>query len=133
MVSKLFMLLLVAVAVVILVPPVREKVWPKLTPAFNPLYEWNAKNRVSEISAQVKRADATGRTIPGGDAFPAFVDSDAMQENASIDPWGNPYYITFSGNTFQIGSFGKDGQPGTADDILSLSQPISHPPETRRF
>jgi hypothetical protein len=133
MLSKLFMLLLVAAAVVFLVPPVRAKVWPKLAPALDPLYEWNAKNRVNEISGQVKRADATGRSVPGGDAFATFVDSDAMQENASIDPWGNRYYISFNGNTFQVGSNGKDGQPGTVDDILSPSQPIVHPPETRRF
>jgi hypothetical protein len=133
MLSKLFMLLLVAAAVVVLVPPVREKVWPKLSPALNPHYEWTAKNRVNEIAAQVKRADAGGRTVPAGDAFPGFVDSDAMQENASIDPWGNAYYIMFSGNTFQIGSFGKDRQPGTSDDIVTLPQPITHPPETSRF
>jgi hypothetical protein len=131
MLSKLFWLIVIAIAVVVLVPPVREKVWPKLAPALNPLYEWNARNRVDEISRQVSRADATGKTVPAGDAFPKFIDSDAMQDNASIDPWGNPYYITFQGKSFQIGCSGKDGQPGTDDDIVSASAPISHVPDGR--
>src|SRR4051812_20733002 len=133
MISKLFWLIVIAIAVVVLVPPVREKVWPKLSPAFNPLYEWSARNRVDEISMEVKRADATGRTVPGGDKFPAFIDSDAMQQDASIDPWGNPYYIVFGNNSFQIGSNGKDGQPGTEDDIISAAAPINHVPDGRRF
>jgi hypothetical protein len=133
MAAKLFWLILIAIAVVVLVPSVREKVWPKLTPALNPLYEWSARNRVDEISLEVKRADATGRTVPGGDAFPAFLDADAMQEHASIDPWGNPYYIVFGNNSFQIGCNGKDGQPGTEDDILSATAPINHVPDRRGF
>src|SRR3982751_618986 len=101
MVSKIFWLLVAAVAVVALVPPVRERVWPKLQPAFNPVYEWSAKNRVDEIRGVVKRADALGRPVPTGDAFVQFVNSEDMQENASIDPWGSPFYITLTGTSFQ--------------------------------
>src|ERR1700741_3047026 len=97
MVSKIFWLLVAAVAVVVLVPPVRERVWPRLQPALNPVYEWNAKNRVNELRAVVKRADALGRNIPTGAEFPPFVDSEDMQENASLDPWGTPFYIAING------------------------------------
>jgi hypothetical protein len=132
MVAKLFWLLVAAVAVVALVPPVRERVWPKLQPALNPVYEWSAENRVNELRGVVKRADAIGRNVPTGDAFAQFVDSEDMQENASIDPWGTPYYIAVSGVTFQVGSAGKDRTPGTEDDILSRPEPLSHPPVDRR-
>lgn len=134
MVSKIFWALVALAAVVALVPPVREKVWPKLQPALNPVYQWNAKNRVNELRTLVKRADALGRTIPTGDGFAQFVDIEDMQENASRDPWGTPYYITFSGVTFQVGSAGKDRVAGTGDDILSRPEPLSHPPgDQRRF
>lgn len=133
MVSKIFWALVALAVVVAIVPPVRERVWPKLQPALNPVYQWNAKKRVNELRGVVKRADALGRTIPTGDAFAHFVDVEDMQENASRDPWGTPYYIAISGVTFQVGSAGKDRVAGTEDDILSRPEPLSHPPAgTRR-
>ena len=133
MVAKIFWLLVAAVAVVVLVPPVRERVWPKLQPALNPVYQWNARTRVNEIRDLVKRADATGRPVPAtADAFAAFVDSEDMQHDASLDPWGTPYYILFDRATFQVGSAGKDLQPGTDDDILSKPEPLTHPIDPRR-
>ncbi|HEU4556548.1 MAG TPA: type II secretion system protein GspG [Longimicrobium sp.] len=132
MIAKLFWALVLAVAVVVLVPPVREKVWPKLQPALNPVYEWNAKTEVNEIKGLVKRADALGRTVPSGEGFSAFVNQEAMQQDASTDPWGTPFYIVFNGNQFQVGSAGKDRQAGTTDDILSNPEPVTHVPDRRR-
>lgn len=132
MIAKLFWALVLAVAVVVLVPPVRQKVWPKLQPALNPVYEWNAKNEVNEIKSLVKRADAMGRTVPTDDGFSTFVNQEAMQQDASTDPWGTPFYLVLNGNQFQVGSAGKDRQPGTADDILSNPESLSHVPDRRR-
>jgi len=132
MIQKLFLVLLIAVAAVVMVPSLRAKAWPRVQPALNPLYEWSAKNRVNEIKDLVKRADAQGHTVPGGAAFAQFVDNEDLQQNASQDPWGNAYYIVFSGSTFQVGSAGKDREPGTADDILSAPDAVAHVPE-RRF
>jgi len=132
MVSKIFWLLVAAVAVVVLVPPVREKVWPKLQPAFNPVYEWNARTRVNDIRDVVKRADAVGKPIPTGEAFARFVDTEDMQQNASMDPWGTAYYVLLNGPSFQVGSAGKDRVPGTEDDILSKPEPLTHQVDPRR-
>jgi hypothetical protein len=130
--AKIFWLLVAAVAVVALVPPARERVWPKVQPVLNPVYEWNARTRVNDIRDLVKRADATGRPVPTGAAFAQFVDSEDMQEEASMDPWGTPYYILFYRTTFQVGSAGKDRVPGTVDDILSNSEPLTNPIDPRR-
>jgi hypothetical protein len=117
---------------VVLVPPVRERVWPKLQPALNPVYEWNARTRVNDIRDVVKRADSTGRTIPTGEGFAHFVDTEDMQQDASIDPWGTPYYLVLNGPSFQVASAGKDRQAGTGDDILSKPEPLTHPIDPRR-
>ena len=133
MVAKIFWLLVAAVAVVALVPPVRERVLPKLQPVLNPVYEWNARTRVNEIRDLVKRADATGRPIPTtADGFAKFVDAEGMQRDASRDPWGTPYYILFDRTGFQVASAGKDRQPGSEDDILSRPEPLTHHPDPRR-
>ena len=123
--SKVFWLILVLVAVVVLVPPVRERAKPHLSFAMDPLNEWTAKNRVSEISNLVKRADATGRALPTADDFSRFVDIEDMKQNASIDPWGTPYYLVATRRTYQVGSAGKDREVGTADDILSDEEPLT--------
>ena len=132
--AKIFWLLVAAVMVVVLVAPVREAVWPKVQPALDPVYEWNARSRVNELRGVVKRADATGRAIPTGYGFAAFVETEDMQQNASRDPWGSSYYLSLSagGATFQVGSPGKDRTAGTGDDILSNPEPLSHPIDTRR-
>ena len=132
MVSKIFWLLVAAAAVVVLVPPVRERVWPKLQPALNPVYEWNARTRVNDIRDVVKRADAVGKPIPTGEAFARFVDAEDMQEDASADPWGTTYYILIDRATFQVGSAGKDRVAGTEDDILSRPEPLTHQVDPRR-
>ena len=133
MVSKIFWLLMGLIAVVVLVPPVRARVWPKLQPALNPVYEWNARTRVNDIRDLVKRADATGRPVPSAPIeFAHFVDSEDMQQDASMDPWGTAYYIVFDRATFRVGSAGKDLQYGTADDILSNPEPLTHPVDPRR-
>jgi len=132
MVAKIFWLLVAAVIAVALIPPLREKVWPKVQPALNPVYQWNARNRVNQIRDVVKRADSTGRPVPTGDAFSQFIDTEDMQQDASIDPWGTPYYITFNGPAFQVGSAGKDREAGTDDDILSNPEVLSHPVDPRR-
>jgi hypothetical protein len=96
------------------------------------VYEWNARTRVNDIRDVVKRAEATGRPVPTGEAFATFVDSEDMQEDASVDPWGTPYYIILAPTTFQVGSAGKDREPGTSDDILCNPEPLSHPADPRR-
>jgi hypothetical protein len=132
MVAKIFWLLVAAVAVVVLVPPVREKAQPYLQPVLDPVYEWNARTRVNDIRDLVKRAEATGRPVPTGDAFPPFVDTEDMQEDASVDPWGTPYYILLSQASFVVGSAGKDREAGTSDDILCAPEPLTHPTDPRR-
>ena len=133
MVSKIIWLLVAAAAVIVLVPPVRERVWPKLQPALNPVYEWNARTRVNDIRDLVKRADATGRPVPSAPIeFAHFVDSEDMQQDASIDPWGTAYYIVFDRATFRVGSAGKDRQYGTTDDIFSNPEPLTHQVDPRR-
>ncbi|MFH1678920.1 MAG: type II secretion system major pseudopilin GspG [Candidatus Omnitrophota bacterium] len=41
----------------------------------------------------------------------------------AVDPWGRPYVYKFPGehnqNSFDLSSSGKDGQPGTNDDVAN--------------
>jgi hypothetical protein len=127
--SRIFWLIVALIAAVVLVPPLRERAKPHLQPVLDPMYEWNARNRVKEIHQLVKRADVMGRQMPTRNDFAQFVEMEDMKENASIDPWGTPYYLVPSRTGFRVGSAGRDRQVGTADDILSNEERLNRPIE----
>lgn len=130
--GKIVGLVLLLIGAVVLVPPLREKVRPHVQFAFDPFYSWSARNRVAEILDVVKGEQQLGRPLPAPRDFAAFVDRLDFREDASIDPWGNPYFLRVTRSTYQVGSAGKDGQAGTPDDILSAQEPIANAPKRRR-
>jgi hypothetical protein len=130
--SRIILLILCLVAAVVMVPALRERARPHIQPALDPIYEWNARNRVKEIANLVKRADATGR-LPEKDAlFPQFVESEDTRMNASIDPWGSQYYMLTSRTGFRVGSPGRDRTRNTTDDILSAELPLKSLAKAKR-
>jgi len=133
--SRIFLLILCLIAAVVMVPALRERARPHLQPVLDPIYEWNARNRVKEIANLVKRADAMGRLPSGQTEFPQFVENEDTRVNASIDPWGSQYYMVTSRTGFRVGSPGRDRVRNTTDDILSTELPLRTPPERgrRRF
>ncbi|HEX5725788.1 MAG TPA: hypothetical protein VFX98_10010 [Longimicrobiaceae bacterium] len=126
--SKLFPLLLLLVAVVVIYRPARERVRPHLQFAFDPFYEWSTRNRVKELRDLLVRQEQLGKQIPAPRDFPAFVEAEDVQHNASLDPWGTPYYLRSTRTTYRVGSAGKDRQVGTTDDILGEEQRRVNPP-----
>ena len=129
--GKILLLIVVLVGAVVMVPDLREAARPHVQFAFDPFYEWSTRNRVSEISKLVKRADQMGRRIPAPGEFSAFIDREDFQENASLDPWGTPYYLVRTRGGYQVGSAGKDRQSGTADDIVSAEEKLVNQPDDR--
>ncbi len=128
--GKIFMLVLVALAAVVLVRPLREKVRPHVQFAFDPFYQWSAENAVNDLSGLVKQQDQLGRPIPSAREFPQFVEHEAFQDNASVDPWGSQYYLLRTKTGFRVGSPGKDRRRNTADDVLSNEMRLNNQPQT---
>jgi len=122
--SRIFLLILGLAAAVVLVPALRERARPHLQPALDPIYEWNARNRVKEIANLVTRADAIGRLPEGDSQFPTFVENEDTRVNASIDPWGSQYYMVTSRTGFRVGSPGRDRTRNTTDDIITPELPL---------
>lgn len=46
-----------------------------------------------------------------------------LKKDVPMDPWGKPYVYRFPGERgdFDIASYGKDGQPGGADDNADIT------------
>ena len=126
MTSKLFWILLFVVAAVVLVKPLRERATPYMEPALNPVYEWNTRNRVHDLQRLTAREISTTGVLPKPRDFHAFI-STLEGGKSAVDSWGQPYYLTVSRRTYQVGSSGRDRVRGTADDIVSVPAPRPKP------
>lgn len=45
-------------------------------------------------------------------------DSEVKKKDVTVDSWGNRYYYSANGETYELRSLGPDGIFGTADDII---------------
>ena len=71
--SRIVWILVFLLAAVILVRPLRERAVPQMEFALNPIYEWEAKNRVNSIYRVLERARAEGAALPRPRDFQAFL------------------------------------------------------------
>jgi hypothetical protein len=130
--SRLAGLLIILLLVLIMFPPVRERLLPYAQPALDPMYEWSAKNRVTSLAKFVEEQESLGFPPPEPHEFSAFVERRDLQENASMDPWGSRYYLRLMRDTYYVGSPGRDRIEGTADDVVSKTMQRRVIPRGRR-
>lgn len=84
-----------------------------------PYYRWTAKNRVEEIANRLQNHADGGGTLPGRLSFRQYLQQTEQDPARVLDPWGNPYFLRAEAFAIRVGSMGRDGREGTADDILS--------------
>jgi hypothetical protein len=116
--GRFFWILVLALIAVLTVPPLRERARPQIEYVLNPIYKWDARNRVNEIYRVLERERAQGGGMPRPRDFTEFL---AARDgaDASVDPWKVPFFMVESRHTYYVGSAGPDRLRGTADDIVS--------------
>jgi general secretion pathway protein G len=57
---------------------------------------------------------------PGGRDCKNYQPGGYLEGSVPLDPWDNPYVYTSDGNTFNIMSYGSDGQPGGTDENADI-------------
>lgn len=129
--GRILGVLVLLLATVLLVPPLRERARPQIEYVLSPVYRWEAKNRVHSIQRVLERERSQGSTLPRPRDFTQFL-SAREGPGAAVDPWNEPYYLVTTRRTFRVGSSGPDRQRNTADDILSEAQTIAAPPAKGR-
>jgi hypothetical protein len=118
--GRLFAVLFALIVIVIVSRPLRQRVEPHVQFALDPIYGWSAKNRVADLEKLLEDQKSMGKPIPSPRDFLQFIQAQDPS-GGGVDPWGNPYYLVTTRTTFQVGSAGKDGQPQTEDDIVSIT------------
>jgi len=116
--SKFVLLILALLAVVVLVPSVRERARPQVEAAMNPMYVWNVRNEVKELQHVVTREVSMGNALPKPRDFQKFL-VQREGEGSALDSWGQPYYLQVTRRSYLVGSSGPDRRRNTADDIRS--------------
>jgi len=117
--GRIFLILVLALVAVLTIKPLRERARPQIEFVLNPIYQWEAKNRVNEIYRVLERERAQGSPIPKPRDFHAFLAREGS--SADVDPWNTPFYLASSRRTYHVGSAGPDRVRGNADDIISKS------------
>ncbi len=119
--SRIFWILVLLIGAVVFVKPLRERASPHVEFALNPLYEWEAKNRVNSVYRVLERARAEGNPLPRPRDFQDFL-TEREGAGAALDPWGTPYFLVRERKNFRVSSAGADRLPNTADDIHSTPE-----------
>jgi hypothetical protein len=119
--SRIFWILVLMIGAVVFVKPLRERASPHVEFALNPLYEWEAKNRVNSIYRVLERARAEGNPLPRPKDFEDFL-TEREGAGSALDPWGTAYFLVRERRSFRVSSAGPDRLPNTADDIHSTPE-----------
>ena len=121
--SKVVWILVLLLMAVLFVKPLRERARPQIEFVLNPVYKWDAKNRVNEIYRVMERERSQGVAMPRPRDFQKFL-TDREGPNAAVDPWGVPFYLHIGKRSMRVSSAGPDRVAGTADDIHSKPEPL---------
>ena len=98
-------------------PRVRAQLAPHVEPVLHPVYEWSTRSRVQEFARFLQTRTTAGGPLPKPREIGAVLEEKYKRDDASLDPWGTPYYLAREGKQTVIGSAGRDRQEGTEDDI----------------
>lgn len=131
MISRILWGLVIALAVVLMVPQLRARARPQIEYVLNPVYRWEAKNRVTDVQRVLVRERSQGATLPRPRDFTQFLTAREGPQ-AALDPWSEPYYLVTTRRSFRVGSSGPDRVRNTTDDIVSPAEAISETVKPRR-
>jgi len=80
---------------------------------------WGGRFTGEEAEPVVAMIEAhRARTGSYPDSLAALIDpTDPLEKKRILDSWGSPYLYRAGGGGFELKSAGKDGRPGTEDDL----------------
>ncbi|MGD8322181.1 MAG: type II secretion system protein GspG [Gemmatimonadota bacterium] len=113
MIKKLFLLLIIALAVGMAIPSTRAKMEERAQPVLD---HFKAKLVPTRLNAM---ADQLSARVNRGEGYPASFEGWLDHDFTGVpqDPWGNYYFMEHDRRGFTVGSMGPDGRKGTPDDI----------------
>lgn len=115
--TRLILMILLAIAVWSYFPETRHWVYDKARPALTPVFVWQAKKEMNEIARglQTYERENFGR-LPNRREWPRWLESNYWGD-ASRDSWGSAYQLVQGSDSFRLISNGPDRIYRSEDDI----------------
>jgi hypothetical protein len=119
--------LIVILAVIFAVPPLRERIAAASVPVLErlgpvgsvvlqPVRRLAARNKARLITRTIIIDNNEGRELPTPDTFHRWL-TRRLPDETGLDPWGERYWMVRRGTSLIVGSNGPDGVRNTADDV----------------
>lgn len=133
--TKKLLLLLLLILLFLSVPPLRSFASPVVDPVGEklavlaeplvvkvrtPFLAWKAKDEARAILLLLREQEAMGQQLPTSNSFRAWLRQRFRANREGLDPWGVPYYLTYTSDGAVVGSAGPDLERNTADDITEI-------------
>jgi hypothetical protein len=113
MLGKIFMWLLVGLAIAMAVPQSRARLVDEMTPVLDEFRARLVPRRLDTMADQLEVRVGRGEGFPSN--FEGWLGRSFS--GPELDPWGHHYYLQVRRRSFTVGSLGPDGEPATEDDI----------------
>lgn len=129
--KKLIFLLLFIAGVSASVPPIRERVAPRVRPVreylvrevgpplrrgIDPVLRWSAVQETRRIARELRQRELSFLPMPAARDFTTFLERQHYGSDG-LDPWETPYSMLIRRDSIFVISAGPDRERNTADDI----------------
>lgn len=105
---------------VIVAQPLLTKLGPFGERLITPAHRYSARTDVKRFIKRMREDTAQGKRLPEARGFTAWANY-RQDEDVSVDPWGNAYWMARKGRQVTVGSNGPDGRRETADDLTETA------------
>jgi hypothetical protein len=124
---KFVITIIVILALVWALPPVRERVSTRAVPMLerlgpaggallSPARRMAARSQATSFARTLSRDSKEGLPLPNEQGFHNWL-RQRLPDETGLDPWGNPYWMQRRNVSVTVGSNGPDGRRGTSDDV----------------
>jgi|GEM_PF-1379646 len=123
MITKLLIVLVIALGVGLYFPESRAVIAEYASPVIDPYLRMSTESEMQDIMNEVKAYQRENfERLPSDDDFDEWVESRFSGEG-SVDGWGRAYGYRVDRGQIILTSRGPDGEPGTDDDIR-IDRPV---------
>ena len=119
--SRLLLLLILAVAVWYYFPETRALLLDAAEPVVLPIMRWGVEEEMAQVARNVVDHERLTNNVPSGAAWLDWLDYRYSSKEARTDPWGNVYQLLVSEDSVWILSYGPDRTRETEDDFTVSS------------
>ena len=119
--TRLFLLLLLALVTWAYFPETRAILLDVAEPIVTPIVRWSAEEEMGQIGRNVVEHERLTGGVPTGSAWLSWLVYRYPSVAFRVDPWGSTYQLEVTRDSVAIVSFGPDRTRHTDDDFRVLT------------